>query len=175
MELIKTIVLIIGILVALKIVLNNVLSTKKKNLVRSPDLVETQPREAFNLKQRVSVDDIVNQPQAQAHELDLDLDQVSQNLPTAKAAGSGSGNCLPVAPNHDSISFDHMAEFSNEVTDTAKAFSINPSLFFNDQRHNAYVPDAVKWGEQADMMHQANINNRNLGNIKEYNYETRIN
>ena len=174
MELIKTIALIIGILVALKIVLNNVLLSNNSELVKAPGLLpdlnsEQRLREAFNLKSRGSRDDITNQPQA------LTLDRIAQDLPTVKSAGSGSGNCLPVAPNHDSISFDHMAQFDNEVTDTAKAFSVNPLLFFNDQRHNAYVPDAVKWGEQADMMYQANVNDKNTGTIKEYNYETRIN
>ena len=76
----------------------------------------------------------------------------------------------PVAPNADGMGIDHHANFSNEVTDLAHAFSTDPSVFFNDQRHNTYVPDANKWGEEADIMYQNKLNEKSYG-IKEYNYE----
>jgi hypothetical protein len=175
MELIKTLALIVAILIALKMVLNKMndkpdvavrvydtLPNQNQNKVQSE--TERKLRESFMVQ---TSNDIANQPQAK------DLDIIASNLPTAKAAGSGAGNCLPVAPNDDSVSFDHEAVFSNEVTDLAHAFSTDPALFFNDQRHNVYVPDTTKWGEQADMMYQAKLNDTS-NRVQEHNFEDKI-
>ncbi len=172
MELIKTLALIVGILIILKLALNNIMNdVVSSDLVPVPGFLDR--KEAFDPESESGQLGQLGQlgQSGQLGQLGLNrLSIIASNLPTAKAAGSGAGNCLPVAPNADGAMFDHHANFGDEVTDLAHAFSGDPSLFFNDQRHNAYVPDANKWSEEADIMYQ-NKTNEKPSTVKEYNYE----
>lgn len=62
-----------------------------------------------------------------------------------------------VAPSNQDI-YEKEADFGNEQTNISQFFATNPGVFFNDQRHNAYVPDVTQWGQQGTQMYSELVN-----------------
>jgi hypothetical protein len=63
-----------------------------------------------------------------------------------------------VVPINQEYGSEQVAQFGNEQTDVAQFFKVNQSAFFNDQRHNAYVPNVNSWNEQGNTMHSTHLN-----------------
>lgn len=62
-----------------------------------------------------------------------------------------------IAPSNQDI-YEKEADFGNEQTNISQFFATNPGVFFNDQRHNAYVPDVTQWGQHGTQLYAEMVN-----------------
>ena len=62
-----------------------------------------------------------------------------------------------IAPVNQDL-YEKNADFGNEQTNVSQFFAANPGAFFNQQRHNAYVPDTVDWNKQGEQLYGNMVN-----------------
>lgn len=102
-----------------------------------------------------SVSDSVRSPVETSTEKPVSIDNkfMKQIIPAVLIPND---NNTVVAENYDFP--EKEAEFLSESTNIGEWFRSNPALFFNDQRHNTYVPDAESWNERSKDMYITQLN-----------------
>lgn len=166
MDLLNSFAVIVLTLFMIHYVMVNVLNIPFKDLVRAPGIVGNH---GLN---NVKVDDKVSQSQSQSQR--PELAGMEAELKASFGVGEiGSGlpdpfriqavydperdRNYPVAAANEEI-YEKEAEFGNEQTNVSQFFALNPGAFFNDQRHNAYVPDVSTWNHGGQQLFSQMVN-----------------
>ncbi len=170
MDLLKTLSMIAIVLVVLKFVLNKVIDPKTHKNESFNTLVtqETTTQEAATQEaatQEAITQEATTQEATTQEDVPKDITQIA-----TQQKNSLDMNTLlsePVAPNNDVINYEKGADFSNDKTlMNSKDFQ----KFFNNERHNCYVPNTQEWGEKSNQMYQNKVNEGTKG-LNPFNYD----
>jgi len=162
-------------LFAAYIILVNILNIPFKDLVPVPEKFETLHQQQ---QQALSLDE-------SKRELDREYNLTSLEAVPSQDGGNLITNRLPdpfieqavytenspvdTKPSNYDL-FDKEADFGSEQTNVSQFFASNPTLFMNDQRHNAYVKDVSSWNQMGDCMFAERMN-QPATSIQAYNYQ----
>lgn len=184
MDLLHSFAVIVLTLFMIHYIMVNVLNIPFKDLVRVPgilgnhgmsNIAPTQPTLKLSdmereLKASFGVTEAVeaqSQPQShaqshsQSHEQTQTQETNTNRLPdpfrVQAAYDPEKDRNYPISAANDEI-YEKEAQFGNEQTNVSQFFALNPGVFFNDQRHNAYVPDVSTWNSGGQQMFSQMVN-----------------
>lgn len=146
MKLIQTLSVIILVLFCAHFIMVNVLNIPYRDLVKTPGHIELS-----SIESQLKSDFGVSQQGGKITNL-LPDKFIEQAIYDPNRERSGE-----VSPANEGL-YDKEADFGNEQTNISQFFATNPGVFFNDQRHNAYVPDVAQWSSAGNTMYTQMIN-----------------
>jgi len=139
----------------------NIKKKLDKNSLAVLDSVEEENVSLNDLEETLRKDLSRNEPEKVTNRLpDPLVQQVKINEP----------HPINVEPSNATL-YEKDAEFGSDRTNIAQFVSSNPTAFYGDLRHDAYVPDVNSWNQQGSQMYNDLVQSRPNQTLQPANFE----